>query len=194
MTKRSNISYISLFFVVALIISSWFAVGVTKNILAQKQLQKSGSDFFMHDVVYTQMAEDGSIQNQLRSPRMVHYPLNDTYTFNSPQLVMVGANKHIWKINADYGSGKKSGQEIYLWDNVNITQQASESGREFMRVVTSAATIYPQQKIASTDRPLTITQAGTVVSAIGARVDFHTSTIKLLSKVEGQYAPTGNKP
>lgn len=193
MLKKSNIVYISIFLVIALVISSFFAINITKNMLAQNQLQKNSSDFFMSDVVYTQMAEDGSVQNQMKSPKIVHYPLTDTYTFSFPQLIMIDATKRPWLISANNGIGKKNGQEIYLWDNVKIIQQGTGEGQEFMKVATSSATIYQQQKIAYTDKPLTITQAGTVVSAVGAKVDFRASTIKLLSKVQGQYASDENK-
>jgi lipopolysaccharide export system protein LptC len=191
--KKSKIFHISIFFIIALIISSWFAISTTKNMLTQKKLQKDNPDFFMRNVVYTQLAEDGSMQNQLYSPHIIHYPLADTYTFDTPQMIMMDTSKHSWKINANKGVGKKNGQEVFLWDNVNIVQQGELPGQEVMKVVTSAATIYPEQKKAYTDKPLTITQAGTVVNAVGAEVDFRSSSIKLLSKVQGQYAGDENK-
>ena len=195
-SKKTKLIYISIFSVIAFVIISWLAISVTKNMLTQKRLQKNSSDFFMKGVDYTQIAEDGSIQNQMQSNQIIHYPVNDTYVFSSPHMTMLDADKHPWKITADHGIGKNNGQEIYLWDNVNITQPIVGTGAQqnAMQVVTSSATIYPQQKKAYTDKPLTIMQAGTLVHAVGAQVDFSTSTVKLLSKVQGQYAQSdGNK-
>lgn len=190
---RAYLKYVAIFFVVLLIVGSLFAIDVTKNMLAQKQRSSNDMDFFMRDVVYTQIAEDGTMQSQVRSPYIEHYPLTDMYFFNLPQMTILDASKNFWEITADKGNSNKDGQEVKLQNNVKIVQKTNSVGQGLMTVTTSAATIYPQRKKAYTDQPLVINEGGTIVKAVGADVDFQSATLKLLSKVQGQYVSEDGK-
>src|SRR4030095_13290398 len=54
---------------------------------------------------------------------------------------------------------------------------------------TSYLPVCPDENIAKTDRPVTITDAATVVNAIGLEMNSDTRILKLHSRVQGTYDP-----
>lgn len=185
---KAKIIFFSILLIMILTVSSWLAISITKNMLDENRRTQGSSDFFMRDVVYTQVDDNGVVQEQLHSTKMVHYPITSTYVFDSPRLVMTDKDNKQWYISANNASSKGNSKEIYLWDDVNIKQQQDKSSLQgSMSIITSAATLYPKQQMAETDKPLTIVQGGNVVNAIGAKVDLRNSKVKLLSRVKGKY-------
>lgn len=192
---KTRTFYFSIFFLALLAGSSWFAIVATKDMLGDlsKNIRQDSPDFFMRNIEYKQMDKAGGIQNQLQAAAINHYAGEDSYIFEKPRLEMADKDKNIWHISSSKGSSKGGADAIHLWDDVTITQQnKAHKGRvaEDINIATSDALIKPDQKLASTDKAITITQGKTAVHAVGAEVNFATSTVKLLSQVQGQYATT----
>jgi lipopolysaccharide export system protein LptC len=184
---RMRIVFLSLLLAAIVAFGSWMAISITKNILAENQRQKSSSDFFMDEISFTQMNASGSVESRLQAVKMVHYPTLNTYIFTAPKSMMVDKDGNSWYISGDSGLSTENGRSIYVKDNVVLEQIAKTSQKSLMKVLTSAVTIYPKQKLAETDRPLAIIQGSNKVNAVGAKVDLHTSTVKLMSQVKGKY-------
>jgi lipopolysaccharide export system protein LptC len=154
-------------------------------------------DFFMTDVIYVQMNEDGVLSDRIYTPKINHYPDNDTSVFEDPYINMLDKNNQFWEISAKNGKSIGGSDIIYFWDNVKIHQlpslqggpTASTRNNELsgMLVTSSAVTIYPHRRFAETNKPVKMVQAGSVVNAVGAELDLKDAKMKLLSKIEGQY-------
>jgi lipopolysaccharide export system protein LptC len=147
----------------------------------------------MTNVTYTQTDENGIVRDQIYTDKMDHYPKDDHYVFNAPRIMMLDKDKNPWSIESRQGTSEKNGTIVNLWDDVKITQMVGPSTNGRMTVTTTAVTIYPKKKMAVTDKPVTIIQGGSIVNSVGAEVNFQTSSVKLLSKVQGQYEATENK-
>lgn len=192
--KNKRTLYTLIFFSLAILLCLAFAFNVTNNILDNKKKPQDSADFFMKNVEYTQFDNQGKIKTKIATPYVIHYPQSKTYTFDQPQLLMHSTNGKQWHITADQGLGRNDGGEIVLTKNVNLSQysslnpanQQAEKQQPLVEVLTTQANIFPHEDLAYTTQPLTISQAGMTVDAIGAKVDLKTSTIKLLSKVQGQ--------
>jgi lipopolysaccharide export system protein LptC len=145
-------------------------------------------DFFMTNAVYVDLDANGEIHNQINTSKITHFTTDNTYYFDAPHLQMYSSNEQPWDISAIKGKSEHGKEKIYLWENVNLHQLAGKNNAEIL-VNTTKLTIYTDRKFAETDQPLTISQAGTTVTSIGAQADFLHGTIKLLSRVKGQYQP-----
>lgn len=182
----------SLILIIAIAVSSWIAVNVARSMLKQVVASSDDTDFFMTNVVYTQMDENGTVHNQIYTSKLHHYPQGDRYIFDAPRIMMMDQDNNPWRIEAKQGTSEKNGTVVNLWDDVKITQIASASNQVGMTVTTSAATIHPKDGFATTDKPVVIEQGGSIVNSVGAEVNFKNSTVKLLSKVQGQYEAAAN--
>jgi LPS export ABC transporter protein LptC len=117
----------------------------------------------------------------------MHYANENASILQYPHLMIVDKDKKVWNISANNGKSLQENNTVYLWDNVNIKQFDPAINADKLTVVTSKATIYPHKKLGETNQPIAITEGQNVIHAIGAKVDFNKSTVKLLSKVMGKY-------
>jgi len=85
------------------------------------------------------------------------------------------------------------GENIYFHDNVVITR-ASYSNRSELNMRTSYLHVIPDDNIARTDRPVTITDANTTVEAVGLELNSETQVLRLLSRVKGTYHDREKSP
>ena len=99
---------------------------------------------------------------------------------------MYNANEKPWDITANKGRSEGGKSKVYLWDNVKIIQAADQNNSGF-NVSTTSLTVYPDIKFAETNDPVAIIKGGSVAKAIGAKADFKSGIVDLLSNVECQY-------
>lgn len=171
---------------VIVIISSWLAFVDAKKI-AQPHLENAETpDFFMTNAVYLKMDESGQVRNQITATKLIHYSVGNTYFFDDPRMKLISDNKEPWYASANKGKSGNGKEKVNLWDHVVIHQAAGPNNLDLM-ITTEALTIYPDIKTAETNLPVTIQQAGSVVNSVGAKADFKTGLVKLLSRVKGEY-------
>jgi lipopolysaccharide export system protein LptC len=75
---------------------------------------------------------------------------------------------------------------VYFEDNVRAIRAAYDNRSELM-LETSFLHVLPDESIARTDRPVTITDAHTVATAIGLELNSEARTVKFLSHFRGTY-------
>lgn len=138
----------------------------------------------------------GNAAYTLFAARMVHYPDDDTTFLTRPRLVSYQAAQAPMTITANEALVSSNGENVYFKDDVKVTRAAYGKYSE-MVMVTSYLHVIPDDNIAKTDRPVTITDASTVVNAIGLELNSETRVLKLHSRVRGTYdpakAPKGNE-
>jgi lipopolysaccharide export system protein LptC len=143
-------------------------------------------DFFMTNATYVEFDQNGNISNQFYTTKITHFVANNNYIFDNPRMKMYNPNEQPWDITANKGRSESGKSKVYLWDNVKVTQAASPNNPDF-DITTTSLTVYPDIKFAETNDPVTIIQGGSVAKAIGAKADFKSGTVSLLSNVECQY-------
>lgn len=143
-------------------------------------------DFFMTTASYTDFNQEGEIHSQIATAKITHFANNDSYFFENPYLLIFSPDQMPWIITAKNGKSEHGKEKVYLWDNVLLHQDASKKNSE-TTITTTALTVYPLSKTATTDKPITINQGGSIMTATGASADFKVSKVSLLSKVVGKY-------
>jgi lipopolysaccharide export system protein LptC len=157
--------------------------------------EASGGGMKRHDPDYTvdglsarRMNESGATAYTLSAKKMVHYPDDDTTLLTTPRLVSLGTEKAPITITSNQALVSSNGENVYFQDDVRVTRAAFGDSSE-MQMRTSYLHVIPDDDIAKTDRPVTITDAATTVTASGLELNSDSRIMKLQGRVHGTYDP-----
>jgi lipopolysaccharide export system protein LptC len=143
-------------------------------------------DAFMTDADYISFNPQGQWSSRLHAARITHYPERDTSILEVPKMIS-RSSPLTWIITANKGIARNGLKIIDLVDQVQIDRIHAQKGKT-LTLNTTTLTAYPEQKLARTDRPVTIVQPDSTVHATGLTADLNTGDIHLLSQVRGIYS------
>lgn len=143
-------------------------------------------DYIVARLAAVRMAPDGRIKHTLTAEKMVHYPDDDSTHLQSPRFVSYAAVQSPVTITASEALVSREGENIYFHNNVHVTR-APYADKSELVVRTSFLHVIPDDNIARTDRAVTISDANTIVNAVGLELNSETRVLKLLSRVKGTY-------
>ncbi len=143
-------------------------------------------DYIVAGLAAARMAPDGRIKHTLSAEKMVHYPDDDSTHLQSPRFVSYAAAQSPVTITASQALVTSEGENIYFHNDVHVTR-APYADKSELVVRTSYLHVIPDENIARTDRAVTITDAHTIVNAVGLELNSETRVLKLLSRVKGTY-------
>ncbi len=150
-------------------------------------------DYIVDNLSAVRMSETGKASYTLSAVRMVHYPDDDTTLLTTPRFVSYSSSRALVTITASRATVSSNGENVYFQDDVRVTRAAyGDSSELLMR--TDFLHVIPDDNLARTDRPVTITDAATVVTAVGLELNSETQVFKLLSNVRGTYDPSKAPP
>lgn len=182
--SRKNI-LLSTLLLSALAVSSWLT---QQSFLANDTniSQPNTPNAFMTEAHYIQFNQQGALESDIYSPKVVHYPEDDTTVFDDPRMIAHSDDQLTWIITADHGTSRQGLDVLFLQDNVKILR-IKDTDNKTTTLTTTALTAYVPQRFAKTDQPVTITQPGSVVNSVGLTADLKKGEIQLLSQVHGTY-------
>ncbi|CAL7960394.1 Lipopolysaccharide export system protein LptC [Gammaproteobacteria bacterium] len=157
-----------------------------KKITSSHTNAADAPDFFMTNTTYVQFDQNGNVNNQFYASKIIHFTSNNNYTFDNPRMKMYNTNEQPWDITANKGRSEGGKSKVYLWDNVKVVQTASHETTDF-DITTTSLTVYPNIKFAETSDGVIIIQGKSIAKAVGAKADFKSGTVSLLSSVECEY-------
>ncbi|MBI2311795.1 MAG: LPS export ABC transporter periplasmic protein LptC [Betaproteobacteria bacterium] len=143
-------------------------------------------DVIVEDFTATRMGIDGAPRYILSARRMIHYPDDDTTHLEEPRFVHMEPGKPNLHIASNRASLSRNGEHVYMMDDVRVVRDPS-GDQSAITLDTSYLHLIPDQDLAETDRPVKITDARTIVTAVGLELNNKTRVIKLLSRVKGRY-------
>lgn len=150
-------------------------------------------DYIMDDFVTTQTDETGELRYVLAARKMMHYPDDDTTQLEQPAFTQYSTDKPYTKIKGQRANVSPDGEEIEIFDDVVVIREEF-GGKGEMQVLTDKLTVFPNQDLAKTERPVIITQAPkTVIKATGMIYDKKKKTMKLLRNVNAHYEKPRSK-
>ena len=158
---------------------------------AQPPSQMAGRhdpDYIVDKLKAARTNETGAVIYTLAAERMVHYPDDDTTVLTLPRFVSLRSKQAPVTITAREGLLSSNGENVYFKEDVTVTR-AAYADRSEMVMRTTWLHIIPDDNVAKTDRPVTITDAATVVNAVGLEMNSDTRVLKLHSRVRGTYDP-----
>jgi lipopolysaccharide export system protein LptC len=145
-------------------------------------------DYMVDKLKAVRTNEKGAVIYTLAAERMVHYPDDDTTVLTLPRFVSLRSRQAPVTITAREGLVSSNGDNVFFKDDVTVTR-AAYADRSEMVMRTTWLHVIPDDNIAKTDQPVTITDAATVVNAVGLEMNSDTRVLKLNSNVRGTYDP-----
>ncbi len=146
----------------------------------------SGYDAFVENMDLKVLDETGQLEYRVRANRMVHYPSDERFTLEQPDLRLHQSNGDTWHITSEHGEATEAADLIWLLGDVDIKRQGSATS-EPLHVITSDLLVRPEEEVAETDNATTIISTQVEIRGVGARADFKNDTLELRSSVRGRY-------
>jgi lipopolysaccharide export system protein LptC len=143
-------------------------------------------DYIVDNVVGLRMGPDGLPAHRLEAKRMLHYPHDDSTQLELPRLLQYSGNELSFQITAKRALVSSEGKTVDFNDDVKAVRSAT-ANRSELTLTTDHLHVVPDEDFAKTDRPVTIVDANTQVTAVGLELDNKAKTLKLMSNVRGIY-------
>lgn len=151
--------------------------------------ERHDPDYIAEKIIAHRMDANGDVKHTLYAEHMTHYPDDDSTHLVLPRFVsnvLARAPMSITSRTARISSG---GDNVYFETDVRATRAAYDDHSE-MVMETSFLHVMPDEHIARTDRPVTVTDAHIVARAIGLELNSETRIVKFLSQFKGTYHDT----
>lgn len=143
-------------------------------------------DYIVENFVAVRMGPDGMRLHQLEAERMRHYPDDDSTHLESPLLLKFENETVTLSITSRTARVSSEGETIDFHDDVRAVRKATPTQSELV-LTTDFLHVVPDKDYARTDRPVTIVDANTQVTAVGLELFNEAKVVKLLSNVRGTY-------
>lgn len=146
-------------------------------------------DFIVDNFAAQRMNVDGSRRYAVEGKRMVHYPDDNSTQIETPHFTHFDAEeKHASPVfvTAKRGLVSRNGENVYFIGDVRI-DRAAYADQPPLALRTEFLHIIPDQDLAKTDKPLTMTHGTSRVDAVGMVFDNRARTLNLLSNVKVHY-------
>jgi len=182
-------------------ITSWFPVVLLAAVAAMtvwldQQVQpaerardgkaRHDPDYVVEKLAATRFGPDGIPRYSLSARHMVHYPDDDTTYLEAPRLVNFSRTNATVTVTSKTATVSSNGEHAYLKDDVRLVRSAYADKSE-LTVQTSYLHVIPDADIAETDKPVRISDARILITAVGLEFNNQTRILKLLSNVRGRY-------
>jgi lipopolysaccharide export system protein LptC len=141
-------------------------------------------DFWVDRFTLRRFGQDGSIQHALSAKRMEHFPDDESTEVREPNLAYFREGQ-VTTLTAKTAWLDKEGKHVRLDDDVRVVRNNKDGGAETV-ITTSVLHVTPDDEVAYTSKPVTITQGQTVVHGTGGlEVDNKTRMAVLSGPVQG---------
>jgi lipopolysaccharide export system protein LptC len=189
MTGRSTIWFPLAILVVVACLTWWVEQRTQESAFAPQKEVRHAPDVIVDGLVATRLAPDGGPLDTVTSRQAVHFPDDDTSVLEDPQVVSFGKGAPV-TANARSATSEGRGDDIRLYEDVRLTRAAYQAGgreRSELVLLTSYLRVIPERHLATTDRPVTIRDADTHVTADSLEFNSETRILKLNGNVRGTY-------
>lgn len=140
-------------------------------------------DFVVDNFTLRRFKLDGSLQHSLIAKKMLHYPDDDSTSVIDPALTFFG-HAQPTRLSAQQARISKDGKQVRLSRDVRVVREASAEHPELL-VTTAEMVVYPDDEIARSSVPVSITQGRSVIIGSGMEVDNRTNTYTLMGPAQG---------
>jgi lipopolysaccharide export system protein LptC len=138
-------------------------------------------DFIAENFTVRQLDASGNVKYAMSAQRMLHYPDDESTEVFEPRLTYL-ASPPAFHLQARRGSISKDGKMVVLRDEVKGRRQPgpSDPGMSF---ATPVLTVWPDEEVARTDAPVSLTHGASVVAGVGMDADNLQRTLRLRQQV-----------
>lgn len=150
--------------------------------------QRHDIDYSVDHFTAVTLNLQGQPRYTLAAEKLWHYPDDDSTHLQMPKITNLYANRPPTLTTAQTGMISSKGDDVYLYDDVNILRPASGDIGE-QRFVTGYLHVIPDRDWAETNQSIVMTSRRDVIRAVGMELDNKARTVKLLSNVRANHEP-----
>lgn len=143
-----------------------------------------GQEYFLNDFTITALDEHGLPQHRLQAEELNHFVGDQPTQLQQPRMVIYEQQREAWHVRADHGTVEPQGDTVWLLGGVKLEHN---DAKEPLQLTTSRLRLHPSQGRADSDAPVTLSQAGSRIDAVGIEIEQQGQQLTLLSQVRGRY-------
>ena len=179
----------SLFPVLILLLLAALTYWLDKSVQGQtgvaEQRVTDSPDFTAEKLIATRMDVNGHIRDTLHAEKMVHFAADDSSELESPRFVSLARGAPL-SVTAKQARVTSNAGNIYFRGNVRATR-AAQAGKSALVLTTEYLHLLPDDHIAKTDQPVTISDNSMKIKAAGMELNNETRVLQLRGGVRGVY-------
>jgi lipopolysaccharide export system protein LptC len=151
-------------------------------------LRRHDPDYLVANFTTTTYNKDGAGESILSAVKLVHYPDDDSTDLTAPRVVQSKPREPRVTVKAERGTLSRSGEEIFLYDNVELVREA-DGERPEARMTTSFLHVVRDRSLALTDREVLIVEAERSLEGRGMEYNYDSGQLLLHSDVRVRFVP-----
>lgn len=151
-------------------------------------LQRHDPDYIVDRMNLVRYGADGGVESTLAAVKMIHYPDDDSTELIAPRMVQTKPNEPRVTVTAQRGTLSQDGEEVFLYDDVLLVRDGAAGSPE-ARMRTSFLHVVRDRSLVRTDREITISEEGRVLSGRGMEYYNDTRQVFLRDRVRGRFEP-----
>lgn len=182
----------------------WLQLTISETGPARRRASDSTPDSIVENLRVTRTAASGLPDYVLTGVRMEHFRTSDTMQdgkpvrglettqVTKPSLTHYAPGAPPVRLDAERGVAVGNGDLYEFFDKVVVTR-AAVAGNPELVMRTEYLKVQPDRALASTDRPVTITQGDSILTGTGLELDNNARILRLLSQVHGTFIRAAKK-
>jgi len=143
--------------------------------------------FFIKQAELQGTDDTGAIIYRVNADHAQQNPDRDDISMDTVALSYDPVAETPWDLFSDTGRIPADGKIVVL--EGNVVALSNDPQEPQIKITTSLINVVPGEKRAYTNRKVVIERDGRIINGIGMEADLETNQIKLLSNVNGKYAP-----
>lgn len=147
-------------------------------------------DYIVDGLSAVRMDAQGHVKHTLRAQKMTHYPDVDVTVLLEPKFVTYTEGRSPVTVTSREARLSGNGENVYFEHDVRVVR-APSSNKSELTLETSYLHVIPDDNIAKTDKPVTIRDATSVVTASGLELNSETRVLKLHGRIKGTFNGPG---
>ncbi len=143
-------------------------------------------DFFVEDFKAVAFDVEGAPRYSLSAARMIHYMDDDSTDLDQPRFSRDAPGATRTKVRAKRGLVTADGENIYFLGDARLEHDGAQ-GRPPLLVTTEYLRVVPEANLIRTEKPVTLREGNSVLTAAGMEADGDRKTLVLAGRVKGIY-------
>ncbi|MDR2195220.1 MAG: LPS export ABC transporter periplasmic protein LptC [Gallionellaceae bacterium] len=143
-------------------------------------------DIIVNQFTATDLNENGTPHYLLSAEKVIHYADDDSTHLTEPRLSSFNPGAPPVHASAETGEVSSKGDHVYLRGAVKVVREANAKQSEMTFTTDYLHVAYKEDRM-ETDRPVTLTDAHSIVQATGLQYDNKTRVMNLLAEVRSTH-------
>ena len=173
--------------------SMWVNMVLKKTAIKDTpEVERTDPDYIIENFRYFRFLPDGTPKYEAIGKKLIHYPAEDTYRIEKPQLHLRGSKGQLQTVKADEAFAEDFNTKVHLTDHVRLEEEGAE-GKAPKILTTEYLLYHPDDMVATTDKDVTIRQGKNVLKGTGMKSNNATQELEMRGRVHVVIYPNGDK-